>query len=114
MGIVRVMIIFILFFMVAVCGWAFENDQTQKTVSGTVADMDWVKSVITVNYSNLLSGEADEINIIVPSEAEITRGAQTISLSDIGQSDPVTVVYYDDGLSGLKARRISDLNQGSM
>jgi len=107
------MSIFVLFFMATVYVWALDDDQGQKTISGTVVDIDWVKSIITVNYSDPFSGNADEIDIIVPSEAKIMIGTETKSLSDIEQSDSVTVIYYDDGVSGLKAKRITDLNEGN-
>jgi len=99
--------------MATTCAWAFDDGQNQKTVSGTVVDIDWTKSIITVRCSDSISGDADEINIIVPREAKIMNGASAISFSDIDQSDPVTVTYYDDGVSGLKAERISDLNQAN-
>ena len=113
MSLARVMSIFVLFFMVTVYAWAFDDGQSQKTISGTVVDIDWVKSIITVNYSDPITGNADEIDIIVPDEAKIMNGTETKLLSDIEQSDPVTVTYYDDGVSGLKAKRIADLNEGN-
>jgi hypothetical protein len=109
----RAMIIFTLFFLAIACAWAFEDAQNQKTISGTVEDIDWVRSIITVRYADLYSGNIDEINIVVPSEAKIMNGTETKYLSDLGQSDPVIVTYYDDGLSGLKAKSITDLNAGN-
>ena len=110
---VRTMSIFVLLSIAAVYAWAFDGEQSQKTISGSVADIDWVKSIITVRYSDPLSGNTDEINIIVPSGAEVTNGTESKDISDIEQSDPVTVTYYDDGLSGLKAKRVVDLNEGN-
>lgn len=107
-----VMIIFILFSIVMPCVWA-DNDLSQKTISGRVDEIDWVKSIITVRYTDPLSGNTDEIDIIVPAEVKIMNGTETESFSDIEQSDPVTVIYYDDGLSGLKAQKIMDLNEGN-
>lgn len=111
--IIRVISIFVLLFVALGYGWAFDDDQAYKTISGTVSDVDWVKSIITVRFSHPFSGNIDEINIIVPGEAKIMNGAVTKSLSDIGQFDPITVTYYDDGLSGLKAVSITDLNLGN-
>ena len=105
--------VFLLFSMAIVCAWASDDGQDKKTISGTVTDADWVKSIITFRYSQPFTADADEVNLIVSPETKITRGSSTISLSDIGQSDPVTVAYYDSGFSGLKAIRISDLNQAS-
>ena len=113
MYIARIMSIFALFFMATAYGWAFDDDQGQKTISGTVVDIDWVKSVITVRYAEPFSGNTDEIDIIVPSDAKIMNGTETELLSDIEQSDQVAVTYYDDGVSGLKAKKIADLNQGN-
>jgi hypothetical protein len=113
MRITRVIIIFVLFLMAVTYGWAFDDDQSQKTISGTVADIDWVKSIITVRYSDPFSGNMDEIDIIVPSEAKIMNGSEPKDLSDLEQSDPVTVTYYDAGVSGLKAKRVTDLNEAN-
>lgn len=106
--------IFVLFFMVTVLAWAVDDDQSQKTVSGTISDIDWVKSIITVRYSDPYSGNADEIDIIVPEGIKIMNGTESKDLGDLEQSDPVSVTYYDDGVSGLKAKRIADLNAGDM
>jgi len=84
--------------------------EEEKTVYGTVAQVDWVGSKLTVRYPQPFSAQHDEINIKVPKDTEITRGTEEISLSDILQSDQVTVSYFDDGLNGLKAIRIADLN----
>ncbi|MCX5668927.1 MAG: hypothetical protein NTX89_02235 [Candidatus Omnitrophica bacterium] len=113
MRIARAMSIFVLFFMTTVYVLAFNDDQSQKTISGSVVDIDWAKSIITVRYSDFLSGNTDEINIIVPEETEITNGTETKIFSDIEQSDSVTVTYYDDGVSGLKAKKVIDLNEGN-
>lgn len=85
----------------------------EKTISGIVTDMDWVSSTITVRYFNLDSGNNDEINIKVTGGSKMVNGTSSISLSNIQQSDPVTVTYYDDGLSGLKIIRLSDLNSAN-
>ncbi|MFA5092835.1 MAG: hypothetical protein WC543_02680 [Candidatus Omnitrophota bacterium] len=104
----------ILILTMTICGWTYDNTQTKTTVSGTVADVDWIKSMLTVSYIDPFSGNTDEVNIIIPDDAKITRGTTDISLSDILQSDPVTVTYYDDGVSGLKAIRIADLNLATL
>ena len=111
MGIVWIMSVFI--FMVVPLGWAADDGQSKKTISGTIDDTDWAKSIITVRYSDTFSGNADEIDIIVPEGTKIMNGPESIDLADIEQSDPVTVTYYDDGVGGLKAKRIMDLNAGN-
>jgi hypothetical protein len=114
MRIAWVISIFVLLFTVGTCGWASEDGQGQKTISGSIEDIDWVKSMITVRYSDPYSGNTDEIDIIVPSDTKIMNGTEQKYLSDLEQSDMVTVTYYNDGLSGLKAKRITDLNAGNM
>ncbi len=84
-----------------------------NTISGTVSGTDWVSSTLTVRYFNPYSGNADEINLTVTGDSILTRGTNSISLSDIQQSDPVNAVYYDDGVNGLKIKRLSDLNRAS-
>ncbi len=86
----------------------------EKTISGTVVDLDWVSSAITVRYYPAFSTDADEINLKITGNTIISRGTDSISLSDILQSDPVTVTYYNDGSSGLKIRRLTDLNLSSI
>jgi hypothetical protein len=107
------MSVFILLSMITTWGWAFDADQNQKTISGTLVDIDSVKSMIAVRYADSLSGNMDEINIIVPSEAEIMNGTEKKYFSDLEQADLVTITYDDDGVSGLKAKRIADLNEGN-
>jgi len=102
--------VFIVFFMITGSGWAFDVNQNQKTLSGKIVDVDRVGSMITVRYFNA-AGVADEINIMVPDATKIVNGDKIKSLCDIDQLDPVMVTYYDDGLNGLKAISISDLNQ---
>ncbi|MDD5119800.1 MAG: hypothetical protein PHR84_00610 [Candidatus Omnitrophica bacterium] len=82
----------------------------EKTVSGIVVDIDWVSSTLTVRFYPDFSINADEINLKVTSDSIMRKGTHSISLSDILQSDPVTVTYYDDGTSGLKIKRLADLN----
>ncbi|MFA5199288.1 MAG: hypothetical protein WC442_00030 [Candidatus Omnitrophota bacterium] len=82
----------------------------EKTISGTVVDLDWVSSSITVRFYPEFSTNADEINLKTTMDSVIQKGTNSISLSDILQSDPVTVTYYDDGTSGLKIIRLTDQN----
>jgi len=84
--------------------------EEDKSISGTVVDIDWVKSTLTVRYYDLYSGDNDEINIKITPDTNMSRGTDSISLSDIDQLDPINVTYYDDGVSGLKAKRLTDLN----
>ena len=106
-----ILIFFVLLSLIVTYVYADES-QERKTVSGTIEDSDWVKSIITVRCNDPLSGN-DEIDIIVPDAAKIMNGAEEEPLSDLEQGDQVTVTYYDDGVSGLKATHIQDLNAGN-
>jgi len=106
-------IIFVLFSVTIACEWVFADSQTPAIISGKVSDLDWVEPTITVRYFDPAQGGYDGLSIAVPREAKIIRGASTITLAEVNLSDPVTVIYYDDGLSGLKAIKISDFNLGN-
>ncbi|MDD5059966.1 MAG: hypothetical protein PHY35_02455 [Candidatus Omnitrophica bacterium] len=82
----------------------------EKTISGTVVDLDWVSSSVTVRFYPEFSTNPDEVNLKTTMDSVIQKGTESISLSDILQSDPVTVTYYDDGVNGLKIKRLTDLN----
>lgn len=41
------------------------------------------------------------------------NGSERISFLDIERFDPVAVTYFDDGVSGLKAKKTLELNQGN-
>jgi len=99
----------IFFTCVAYCETAKE-----KTVSGTVVDIDWVSSSLTVRYFAPFSPNADELTFKVTSESLLQKGTESIGLSDIEQADPVSVTYYDDGTSGLKVKKLTDLNLASL
>jgi hypothetical protein len=85
----------------------------ESTIAGTVSDTDWVSSTLTVRYFDPYSGNYDELNLKVTNDSAITRGSNSISLSDIEQGDPVNAVYYDDGVSGLKIKRLADMNRAA-
>ena len=90
--------------------WAEEG---QKTISGTVTETDWVSSSISVRYFPDFSTDADELDLKVTSDAKMRRDTDAISFSDIEINDPVTATYFDDGLSGLKIKTLTDLNSGN-
>ena len=110
---VCVMSTFILFSLTMICGWTWGDDQGPKTVSGRVVDMDPLTSIITVSYSDPVSGEGHEMDIMVPEETKIMNGPETITFLDIEQFDPVAVTYDGDSVNGFKAREILDLNRGN-
>ena len=108
----RINVIFLILSLMFI-SLALAEDGEDKTISGTVSATDWVKSVVSVRYADPYTGNTDEILLRVTSDSELTRGTESISLSDVEQSDPVTVTYYKDGLSGLKIRSLSDLNDAN-
>lgn len=110
---VRAMSIFVFLFMAITCGWGLEDDQGLNTVSGRIEDIDSLKSIITVRYPDPVSGNMEEIDILVPEETKIMNGTETISFLDMEQFDPVTVTYDGGGVAGFKAREILELNQAT-
>jgi len=99
--------------LISICLISFPlraEDVEKKTVSGIAVGLDWVSSTICVQYSDSYTGDNDELDIKVTHDTVIRRGTELISFSDIEQSDQVTVSYYNDGVSGLKATRVTDLN----
>lgn len=92
---------------------ALADDSDDKTISGSVSSVDWVSSKLSVGFVDPYSGNSDEIALRVTGDSELTRGTESISLSDIEQSDPVSVTYYKDDFSGLKIRRLKDLNEAN-
>ena len=108
----RVSIIFLIFASMIISA-ALADDGDDKAISGTVSSIDWIKSELSVRYSDPYTGNADEINLRATEDSEITRGTDSISLSDIEQGDSVSATYYKDDLSGLKIRKLSDLNDAN-
>lgn len=91
----------------------FADDGVDKTIQGTITALDWVSSSMSVRYADPYTGNMDEINLRVIGDSELSRGTDSISLSDIEQGDPVEVTYYHDDASGLKIRRLSDMNDAN-
>jgi hypothetical protein len=89
--------------------WALNDNTEIKTISGRITDTDWVKSTITIRYFQPFSSNPDEITIFVPREAKILCGSSTLYRSDLEQSDPVTVSFYDTDM-GLRATKVVNHN----
>jgi len=87
--------------------WAQEEE---RTISGAITSIDWVSATISVRHLPPFRDNIDEISLKVPHGATITRGTKKISFLDLQVQDQVSVIYYDDGLSGLKVKRLTDLN----
>lgn len=98
----------LIFFLLAPSLGAQENEE--KTISGSVSDIDWVGSTIVVRYYPTLNPNVDEISLKITNNTVMHRGPDSINLSDIELADPITVTYYDDGMSGIKVKRLTDLN----
>lgn len=63
------------------------NYQT-RTISGTVADIDFVGNTISI-----LTKDQHQMSFLVPGNAVITRDTHDIGLMDIKQGHPVTIQY---------------------
>ena len=92
---------------------ALADVSEDKTISGTVTALDWVRSTLIVRYADPYTGNTDELTLRVIGDSELTRGSESISSSDIEQGDPIEVTYYQDDLSGLKVRRLADMNDAN-
>ena len=80
-----------------------------KTIQGTISDINWVRSTITIRWME--QGRTiryDEITIFVPQKTKIFRGTDIVMLSTLNIFDRVTVTYYDDpeDMGPLKATSI--------
>lgn len=108
MGRISILLL-ILGFMVVSPVLADSSDD--KVISGTVSSLDPAESQLNVRYTDPSTGDLDEISLRATGDSELTRGPRSIAFSDIEQGDPVSVAYYKDDASGLKIKRLSDLNQ---
>ena len=84
-----------------------DSQEVVKTVSGTVQNVDWVGGKLVVDTNDY--GNADEVVFIVPDDAEIVSGSDTINLTAIEQGDQVQVQFVST-LRGLIVKRIVDQN----
>lgn len=109
---------YILMFLFLVAGFsAFAYAQnvpaiaTTATVRGSVAAIDWVAGKVVVRTYDF-DNELDEITFYATRDTKITKRGSTIFLSDLQQSDSVTVVYESAAISfsGLTAITITVTN----
>lgn len=84
------------------------RERMQRT-NGTVKEIDWVAGKIVVDTDD---GYLDEAVFFVPDSAVLTRGTETISLSDIDQGDQVDIEYTGSDAS-LKIVRLNDKNMAN-
>jgi hypothetical protein len=84
------------------------NVKQVKVIEGAIVDADWVGQKIVVRWLQSQGQiKYDEITIFVPENTRITKGSDTISLSDLNISDQVSVEYYDSSPGPLKAVSIN-------
>lgn len=78
------------------CEGEVEKKQS-KNIQGTISDISWVRSTITVRWlEHARTMRYDEITILIPQKTKIFRGTDIVMLSTLNVFDRVTVVYYDD------------------
>jgi hypothetical protein len=76
-----------------------------RRVSGQVCATDWVSDKLVVRTFEF--GNTDEITFKVPDDTPVTKGQNNSSLANINIGDKVSVEYYRETFSGLKAVRIT-------
>jgi hypothetical protein len=86
------------------------SGETARTVSGSVAQIDWVGSKITIRVGSFGAGGVDELTLYVPNDAVMTSGTEEITLSDIDQGDEVEIEYVRKSFAGLYVKRLQDSN----
>jgi len=84
---------------------------TTATVRGSVAAIDWVAGKVIVRTYDF-DNELDEITFYATRDTKIMKRGSTIFLSDLQQSDSVTVVYESkaNSFSGFSAITITVTN----
>lgn len=82
------------------------SDGIYKTISGKITYVDWVNSTLSVRYLQR-NGSFDQMLFAIPDDAQIRKGIDTISSSNLNIGDDVTIKYCDPGLTNLRAMSIS-------
>ncbi len=86
---------------------AQEEDQNKNCsfmkLQGKIVAINWVGSTIVVRDSQ----SRDQITFLVSRETRITKGTDSISLSDLNIQDQVTIEYCDARFLGLKALSVT-------
>jgi hypothetical protein len=107
----KIGLVFLSLFLIAICPLIAQD--WDDIVTGKVVAIDSLGRKLTIRHSNVRTGRSDQVTFRVPKEAELTRGTKSMSFLDINLSDMVTVTYYSDDHSGLKVRRLENLNLGN-
>lgn len=92
-----VMIIFIISTALVMTAPSYCEDAPKiMTIDGNVVSADWVNSSLTVKWFHELGEvEFEEETLLVPQDAKITKGEDSIGLMDIEVGDHVIVEYYE-------------------
>ena len=72
-------------------------------LQGRVVSINWVASTIIVEDNR----DMDQVAFLVMRETRITKGSNTITLSDLNVGDRVTIEYCDAHFVGLKALSVA-------
>lgn len=80
-------------------GMAYCDEGELKTFRGSVQEIDWAGSLLTV-------AGMDEMTFFVPKGTKIIWGSEVVGLTELEQNDNVEVKYYDDPLGTPKAVKI--------
>ena len=78
---------------------AYCDNGDLKTFRGTVQEIDWAGSLLTVSGM-------DEMTFYVPPGTRIIWGTETVGLSDLEQEDPVVIKYYENPNGAPRASSI--------
>lgn len=89
--------LFNLFSLIAL-GYAAEPEM--RTLDGTITDIEWVGSALTVKWTNPQDSMDRETTFQVRQGTKIFRGGQSIDLSDLYRGDSVMLTYNIDPTNG--------------
>ncbi|MDD4879870.1 MAG: hypothetical protein PHR22_05415 [Candidatus Omnitrophica bacterium] len=78
------------------CQQGREDLREVKVVDGTIFDLDWAGSKMTVKWLNGYDNSYRELALNVPDNAVIRKGGKEIDFSELQINDTVTVRYYED------------------
>ena len=79
-----------------------------RTVVSIVDSIDWVGSIMIVNWQNTEEDFAyTSLTLYVPQDVTIYKGTDKIDFTEINPGDEVTVTYYRDSSGQAVAKSIS-------
>ena len=84
------------------------HEQELRTVVSIVDSIDWVGSIMIVNWQNAEEDFAyTSLTLQVPQDVVIYKGTDKIGFSEVNLGDEVTVTYYRDQSGQAVAKSIS-------